>query len=48
MMERQRPKRVILPNGRKFIARYQYATCALLPANVRLVQLYEERAVPKD
>ena len=47
-MERQRPKRVILPNGRKFIARYQYATRALLPANVRLVQLYEERAVPKD
>ena len=48
MMERQRPKRVTLPNGRTFIARYQYATRALLPANVRLVQLYKERALPKD
>ena len=36
MMERERPKRVTLPNGRTFIVRYQRVTRAHLPANVRL------------
>ena len=48
MMKRERPKRVTLPNGRTFIARYQCATCAHFPANVRLAQPYKERAAPKS
>ena len=36
MMKRKRPKRVALPNSRTFIARYQPATHAHLPANVDL------------
>ena len=47
MMKRERPKRVTLPNGRTFIARYQCATRAHLPANVCLARPYKERAAPK-
>ena len=36
MVKRQTPKKVMLPNGRKFYARYKPATHADLPANVRL------------
>ena len=47
MMERERPKRVTLPNGRTFIARYQRVTRAHLPANVGLARSHKGRAVPK-
>ena len=47
MMERERPKRVTLPNGRTFIVRYQRVTRAHLPANVRLAWSYKGRAAPK-
>ena len=36
MMKRDTPKRVTLPDGRTFVARYQRVTCAHLPADERL------------
>ena len=36
MVKQQTPKKVTLPNGRTFYARYKRATPADLPANVRL------------
>ena len=36
MVKRANPKRVTLPNGRTFYAKYKHATHADLPANVRL------------
>ena len=47
MMKRERPKRVPLPNGRTFIARYQRVTRAYLLANLRLAWPYKKRAAPK-
>ena len=47
MIKRARPKRVTLPNGRTFLARYKRATRANLPANISLPQIYKERAAPK-
>ena len=47
MVKRQTPKKVTLPNGRTFYARYKHATHADLPANVRLEQPYKQRAAPK-
>ena len=47
MVKRQTPKKVMLPNGKIFYARYKQATCTDLPANVRLEQLYKQRAAPK-
>ena len=47
MIKRARPKRVTLPNGRTFLARYKRATRANLPANISLSRIYKERAAPK-
>ena len=47
MVKRINPKRVILPNGRTFYARYRRATCAELLANVRLNRPYRQRATPR-
>ena len=47
MVKRQNPKRVTLPNGRTFYARYKRATRADLPANVRLERPYRQRAAPR-
>ena len=47
MVKRQKPKRVTLPNGRTFLARYRRATRTELPANVRLKRSYKQRAAPK-
>ena len=47
MVKRQNPKRVTLPNGRTFYARYRHATRAELPANVRLNRPYRWRVAPK-
>ena len=47
MIKRANPKRVTLPNGRTFVARYKRATCADLPANVHLERPYKRRAAPK-
>ena len=47
MVKRQNPKRVTLPNGRTFLARYRRATRRELPANVRLERPYKQRAAPR-
>ena len=47
MVKRQNPKRVTLPNGRTFLARYRRAMRTELPANVRLERPYKQRAAPK-
>ena len=47
MVKRQKPKRVTLPNGRTFLARYRRATRTELPANVCLERPYKQRAAPK-
>ena len=47
MVKQQTPKKVTLPNGRIFYARYKRATRADLPANVRLEWPYKQRATPK-
>ena len=47
MVKKQNPKRVTLPNGRTFYARYKGATRADLHANVRLERPYRQRAAPR-
>ena len=47
MIKRTTPKRVTLPNGRTFFARYRRATRNDLPANVTFPRVYKERAAPK-
>ena len=47
MVERQNPKRVTLPNGRTFYAKYKRTTRAELPANVHLQRGYRQRAAPR-
>ena len=47
MVRRQNPKRVTLPNGRTFLARYRRATRRELPANVHLERPYRQRAAPR-
>ena len=47
MAKRQNPKRVTLPNGRTFYARYRRATRAELLANMRLNRPYRRRAAPR-
>ena len=47
MVKRANPKRVTLPNGRTFYARYKRATRAELPANVRLEHPYRQRAAQR-
>ena len=47
MVKRQNPKRVRLPNGRTFLARYRRATRTELPTNVRLERPYRQRTAPR-
>ena len=47
MIKRATPKRVTLPNGRTFLARYKRATRDDLPSNISLPRIYKERAAPK-
>ena len=47
MVKRQNPKRVTLPNGRTFLARYRRATHRELLANVHLERPYKQRAAPR-
>ena len=46
MVKWQTPKKVTLPNGRTFYARYKQATHTDLPADVRLEQTCKQRAAP--
>ena len=48
MIKRATPKRVTLPDGRTFLARYKRATRDDLPPNINLPRVYKERAAPKD
>ena len=43
MVKQQTPKKVTLPNGRTFYARYERATCVDLPGNVRLERRHKQR-----
>ena len=47
MIKRNRPKRVTLPDGRTFLARYRRATRDDLPPNINLPRVYKQRAAPK-
>ena len=47
MIKRRTPKRVTLPDGRTFLARYKRATRNELPRNVNLIRPYKQRAAPK-
>ena len=47
MIKRARAKRVTLPNGKTFVARYRRATRDDLFSNVNLPRIYKERAAPK-
>ena len=47
MIKQQTPKKVTLPNGRTFCARYKWASRTDLPANVLLEQPYKQIAAPK-
>ena len=47
MIKRGTPKRVTLPNGRTFLARYKRAKRNDLPRNISLPRIYKERAAPK-
>ena len=47
IVKRQTPKRVTLPNGRTFYAKYKRTTRAELPANVHLQRPYKQRAAPR-
>ena len=46
MIRRENPKRLVLPNGRTFYAKYRRATQDELPANVRIRRCYKQRAAP--
>ena len=47
MIKKNRPKRVTLPDGRTFLARYRRATRDDLPPNINLPRVYKQRAAPK-
>ena len=47
MIKRRTPKRVTLPDGRTFLARYKRATRNDLPRNINLIRPYKRRAAPK-
>ena len=42
------PKRVTLPNGRSFVARYEKIKRADLPPNIRMRRTYRQRAAPRN
>ena len=48
MIKRATPKRVTLPNGRTFLARYRRATRDDFPPNITFPRIYKERAAPKN
>ena len=41
------PKRVTLPNGRTFVARYERIKRRDLPADIQMKRTYKQRAVPR-
>ena len=47
MIKRENPKRVELPNGRVFYAKYKRVDRDALPPNIRIMRRYKQRAAPK-
>ena len=47
MMKLNVPKRVTLPNGRTFVARYKWISRAKLPPNIVMRSTYRQRAAPR-
>ena len=47
MIKRENPKRVVLPNGRVFYAKYKRADKDALPPNIQIMRSYKQRAAPK-
>ena len=47
MIKRARPKRITLPNGKTFLARYRRATRDDLFSNVNLPRIYKEELLQK-
>ena len=47
MIKRENPKRVVLPNGRIFYAKYKRVDKDALPPNIRIMRRYKQRAAPK-
>ena len=43
MIRRVTPKRVTLPNGRSFVARYKRVSRDVLPPNIRIRRIYRGR-----
>ena len=47
MVKRNAPKRVTLPNGRTFVARYKRIRRDELPSNIVTRRTYAQRAAPR-
>ena len=47
IMELNVPKRVTLPNGRTFVARYKRTPRDQLPPNIVMRRTYTQRAAPR-
>ena len=47
LIKRKNPKRVELPNGRVFYAKYQRVGRDALPGNVRIKRRYKKKAAPR-
>ena len=47
MIKRENPKKVVLPNGRVFYAKYKRVDRDALPPNIRIMRRYKQRAAPK-
>ena len=47
MIKRENPKRVVLPNGRVFYAKYKRVDKDTLPPNIQIMRRYKQRAAPK-
>ena len=47
MIKRENPKRVELPNGRIFYAKYKKVDRDALPPNIQIMRRYKRRAAPK-
>ena len=47
MIKRENPKRVVLPNGRVFYAKYKRVDRDALPPNIQIMRRYKQRAAPK-
>ena len=47
MIKKQNPKRVELPNGRTFYAKYKRVDRDALPPNIQIRRRYKQRAAPR-